>query len=613
MAKPNPQANHGQASGSSNESALSNGEAPRRGAEAGADQSADWGLPKSKEHTSVRLSHALLLIVVLLGVFGFVTYKKWGHLQLHPEELAGTQKGDAPADAKPDASAPAPGSTLPPAASTAAAAADPFQTADDVGGARNGAQSQASLAQAKPVETERQPAQQNLFGDLSSGRASEQPANGNPMAGTSNAKSAAGLTPDAVRTGNPSPGDKPIQPGASAVASARSPFDSDEPRPDASKSQNMASRLPTMADASAGVGMGNSVQQPNPQQPGLTPRVVGQNAAAQMAPAQVALAQSTPAQSTLSQSVPPQSEPGQSEPVTLLDEQPKDAAFGKTSGRPRMGNAPSAEGSFESSGIPRQQQPPAVASQGASSPMASLDSEQPSNLGRTTIHSVEASSSSTRAAEAAVTPPNEGMQSSEDAFASRPSPAGTTAAPSGQEQLADANPGAGVGVVAAGASDDSYIVSPQDNFWTISRKKYGTSRYFLALAEVNKARIPNPTRMRPGMKVITPPAALLEAQYAPLLPKGTAVRVPGAPDAPPSRGAGFFVGPAGQPMYRTGESDTLSSIAEKHLGRSSRSMQIFALNRDKLSNPNHLKPGIDLELPGDASNVVLLDQNDDRR
>jgi LysM repeat protein len=169
-------------------------------------------------------------------------------------------------------------------------------------------------------------------------------------------------------------------------------------------------------------------------------------------------------------------------------------------------------------------------------------------------------------------------------------------------------------VGSTGDAGDYYVVQPTDNFWTVSRKKYGTPRYFLALAELNKARIPDPARMRPGMKVSTPSAEMLEERFGQFLPAGTRVQAASAEDiSAKSAPTGFFVAPDGSPKYRTGESDTLSEIAAKHLGRSSRWIQIFEMNRDKLSSPNQLKVGTELTLPGDASNVAVSSEEDERR
>jgi nucleoid-associated protein YgaU len=161
---------------------------------------------------------------------------------------------------------------------------------------------------------------------------------------------------------------------------------------------------------------------------------------------------------------------------------------------------------------------------------------------------------------------------------------------------------------------DFYVVQPQDNFWTISRKKYGTARYFMALAQLNKAHVPDPTRMRPGVRVSTPPTEILETRFAQYLPKGSAVEVAsGERPAGKFGPAGFFTNADGKPMYRTGEKDTLSDIAARHLGRASRWIQIYEMNRDKLATPNQLKIGTELALPADASNVAVTNDNDQRR
>jgi nucleoid-associated protein YgaU len=59
-------------------------------------------------------------------------------------------------------------------------------------------------------------------------------------------------------------------------------------------------------------------------------------------------------------------------------------------------------------------------------------------------------------------------------------------------------------------------------------------------------------------------------------------------------------------MYRIQENDTLTDISLRHLGRSSRWIQIYELNRDNLANPNQLKIGTMLKLPGDASRVRIV-------
>jgi nucleoid-associated protein YgaU len=211
-------------------------------------------------------------------------------------------------------------------------------------------------------------------------------------------------------------------------------------------------------------------------------------------------------------------------------------------------------------------------------------------------------------------PPSETTRGSdnEDLFAAKI--ADTSAAPQTKRSISPSSPVGPGADSALNEPGDYYVVKPQDSFWTISRQKYGTARYFRALAELNKAHVPDPARMRPGVKVSTPPAEILETRFAQFLPKGTAVEVAsGERPAGKSGSAGFFTSADGKPMYRTGESDTLSNIAARHLGRASRWIQIYEMNRDRLATPNQLKIGTELALPADSSNVAVTNDGAERR
>ncbi len=164
---------------------------------------------------------------------------------------------------------------------------------------------------------------------------------------------------------------------------------------------------------------------------------------------------------------------------------------------------------------------------------------------------------------------------------------------------------------------DTYNIEPSDNFWTISRKKYGTGRYFMALSQHNLKVIPDPKRMKLGVTIATPPAAELNRMYSTLIPSaapaepvlaGTiqASRSTSSATATQDEMAGFFVSNDGVPMYRVGKEDTLSDIAQRHLGRSSRWVQVFEMNREILTDGNSLKLGTVLRLPGDASRVEVV-------
>lgn len=168
----------------------------------------------------------------------------------------------------------------------------------------------------------------------------------------------------------------------------------------------------------------------------------------------------------------------------------------------------------------------------------------------------------------------------------------------------------------ATAVGGEYVVQNGENFWTISKKLYGSGRYFQLLARINKSRVSDPRKMRPGLKLIAPDRSTIEAQYQASHPTkqttvsefsgSNTVRKPGKP-------SGFFISQDGRPMYRVGSNDTLTDISQRHLGRSSRWYQIYQINRQRLQNPNKLQIGTELQLPYDASRVSLVPGNSSGR
>ncbi|MHC4876911.1 MAG: LysM peptidoglycan-binding domain-containing protein [Planctomycetota bacterium] len=212
-------------------------------------------------------------------------------------------------------------------------------------------------------------------------------------------------------------------------------------------------------------------------------------------------------------------------------------------------------------------------------------------------------------------------------------------------------------------SDSTYTVQENDSFWAISRKVYGTPKYFEALQAYNRSKVSDPKKLRPGMVLDTPSPSIL-ADYLgtsvtspqkiadggrsefptaagslprtldsgrsspaglsggilPVEPAAATQTVETTVASPPSQTAvsqngqgGFFIGNQGYPMYRVAKGDTLTAIAADHLGRASRWKQIFRMNQDTLNSPNTLAPGVVLKLPGDASRVPLIDRTSSLR
>ncbi|MCH9652928.1 MAG: LysM peptidoglycan-binding domain-containing protein [Planctomycetes bacterium] len=161
-----------------------------------------------------------------------------------------------------------------------------------------------------------------------------------------------------------------------------------------------------------------------------------------------------------------------------------------------------------------------------------------------------------------------------------------------------------------------YMVQNGENFWTISKKLYGSGRYFQLLAEINRNRVSDPRKMKPGLKLLAPDRASIDAQYQARhnAARKTVTEFAGKKTIrKQSKPSGFFISQDGQPMYRVGSSDTLTDISQRHLGRSSRWYQIYQINRQKLQNPNKLQIGAELQLPYDASRVSLVPGNSSSR
>jgi nucleoid-associated protein YgaU len=151
---------------------------------------------------------------------------------------------------------------------------------------------------------------------------------------------------------------------------------------------------------------------------------------------------------------------------------------------------------------------------------------------------------------------------------------------------------------------NTYVVQQSDNYWSISRRRYGNGRYHRALALHNRAIVPDPQSMRPGVRISTPPAAELESLFPEAFPQLAAAQP--VKDGGEAAATGFFVDEEGNPMYRVGPNDTLSKIAQIHLGRSSRWVQLFELNKDRLKNEKDLALGVVLKLPPDANQVRVM-------
>jgi len=196
-----------------------------------------------------------------------------------------------------------------------------------------------------------------------------------------------------------------------------------------------------------------------------------------------------------------------------------------------------------------------------------------------------------------------GAAGAADAF--RPSPfesrstasaAPTVGAPATPAGFAQSDSSAGLRRLDSDAGrrpDGTYVVQPNENYWAISHRLYGTGAYFRALAEHNRKRYPDENRLTVGDVIAAPAAAELERMYPALCPKSDHRRV--ALDRSVVSSASVR---AGGRVYVVQEGDNLFNIAKYELGKAARWVEIYELNRELLGTQvDRLTPGMKLTLP----------------
>jgi nucleoid-associated protein YgaU len=225
------------------------------------------------------------------------------------------------------------------------------------------------------------------------------------------------------------------------------------------------------------------------------------------------------------------------------------------------------------------------------------------------------------------------VTSSPESIAPSSSPSSISSGPFGNERFSTGSPAGPSTFVSQPVNSGTYTIKDGDSYWNISKKVYGTAKYFQVLADYNRRTIADPQKMKAGVAIETPPASILLQRMKTVrrtAPTGLAGRVEPSGRAgsaslsasassaaesvvvsrretKPAEPSGILFTQQGYPLYRIGETDTLTSIASDHLGRASRWQQVYNMNRDQLQSPDKLQIGMLLKLPADASRVPLVD------
>ncbi len=142
---------------------------------------------------------------------------------------------------------------------------------------------------------------------------------------------------------------------------------------------------------------------------------------------------------------------------------------------------------------------------------------------------------------------------------------------------------------------------PNDNYWVISQKFFGTGAYFKALAEHNRGKAPQQDRLAVGDLIEVPEIDELEEDYPGLCPKPERREIVRNRAAAVHQVSQY----GGGQTYTVEEGDTLFDIARYELGKGSRWVEIYELNRTLLGDDfDYLTPGLQLTLPSDNNTPV---------
>ncbi|MFI4898499.1 MAG: LysM peptidoglycan-binding domain-containing protein [Phycisphaerales bacterium JB059] len=131
---------------------------------------------------------------------------------------------------------------------------------------------------------------------------------------------------------------------------------------------------------------------------------------------------------------------------------------------------------------------------------------------------------------------------------------------------------------------EQYTVREGDSFESIAQRHYGDASRWSVIARANPLK--DPRRLRAGQQIRVP----LDPDNV----QGVAVTPEPEPEPTPSPDAPE---PSSARVHRVEPGDTLSSIAKRYLGTSTRAGEIFQLNRDRLRDMHSLHVGQELRIP----------------
>lgn len=130
-----------------------------------------------------------------------------------------------------------------------------------------------------------------------------------------------------------------------------------------------------------------------------------------------------------------------------------------------------------------------------------------------------------------------------------------------------------------------HFVREGETLSEISRQHFGDRIHIQAIYDANKDKMSSIHSLRPGVRLVIP-ASKLEASVEMTSPAGTVPIINAT-----SRSNATLVD------YKIQEGETLSTIAEKIYGSKSAWQKLYALNKERVPNPNRMKLGTVISVP----------------
>ncbi|MCC6737726.1 MAG: LysM peptidoglycan-binding domain-containing protein [Planctomycetia bacterium] len=146
---------------------------------------------------------------------------------------------------------------------------------------------------------------------------------------------------------------------------------------------------------------------------------------------------------------------------------------------------------------------------------------------------------------------------------------------------------------APAATSRTYKVEAGDSLARISMKVYGKEKYWRQIFEANKDKMSSPDDLLRVGTALAIPAIADAAAVQPPAPRNETPREVISSE-PPRNEAPKAPAPK---TYKVKAGDTLSSIAKAQLGDANKWKAIFSANRDKLTSPDSLWEGLELQIP----------------